>query len=180
MKTLDVPELEDVIDNYNKPGDPEKNADQDKHLGEKPHLSKTNTDYDITYGDLATVVVSRQIVLKKKWIVNALCHEDREDDHEYELDELQCLLQHHHCEPMLLVIVVHLTKERVQIINMTPLRLPLLWNHVDHHPLVPIGHLSSAPSTWPALKLRRTLIITIRPSWVISIWLIGALQDIQV
>lgn len=45
-----------------------------------------------------------------------------DDEHNYEskLDQLQRLLQHHHAEPVSLVVSVHAGEERVQVLYVVP------------------------------------------------------------
>jgi len=180
VETFYIPKLEDMIDNNNEPCQPEEDTNEYKQLGDEPHITEVDRDNELTNCNLVSIVVLRKCVFKKKGIVDAFCHENCEEHYKYELQELQCLLEHHHGEPVLLMVIVDLAKEGIEIINMAPLGLPLLRHHVDHNFLVTIGKLTTTSTNLTSLKLRGAVIFAIRPPWVIPIWLIRTLEHIQV
>ena len=57
---------------------------------------------------------------------------------------------------MLLVVLVDFSEERVEVVNVTPARLSVLRDDVDHDLLV-----SSTSRTTSAMKLRRSVILTL-------------------
>ena len=86
IEAFNIPELEDMVDDNNESGQPEEDADEDKNLCEEPHLAETDSHDDLTDGDLATVIVSGEVVLEEKGIVDTLGHEDREEHNKNKLD----------------------------------------------------------------------------------------------
>ena len=106
VETLDVPELEDVVDDHYEPGQPEEDRDEDEGLREEVHLGVGRVEHDLAEGEL--VVLAGRLVPEEEGVVDTLGHEHGEEDNEDELGKLEDFLKHHHREAVFLVVVIDL------------------------------------------------------------------------
>ena len=106
VETLDVPELEDVVDDDYEPGQPEEDRDEDEGLREEVHLRVGGVEHDLGEGEL--VVLAARLVPEEEGVVDTLGHEHGEEDDEDELGKLEDFLEHHDCEAVFLVVVIDL------------------------------------------------------------------------
>ena len=60
VEALDVPELEHVVDHHYHPRHLEQAADQDEHLGQEAHITKTNIAGHVKQGDFLSMIILRQ------------------------------------------------------------------------------------------------------------------------